>query len=90
MSISLLFIICAIYTVAICAYYASSVFFFSYRGNLDFNLTMELKNPWNESKPVKISRDGQVRHTGCHGDGKHNMVDLHVDVCTCRCTCSST
>ena len=22
---------------------------------------MDLKNPWNDNKPVKISRDGQVR-----------------------------
>ena len=31
-----------------------------YRGSLDFNLCQDLKNPWNDSKPVKISRDGQV------------------------------
>lgn len=24
-------------------------------------MCMELKNPWNDNKPVKISRDGQVK-----------------------------
>ena len=32
------------------------------RGTLEFSVCMDLKNPWNDSKPVKISRDGQV-HT---------------------------
>ena len=31
-----------------------------YRGTLAFNLCQDLKNPWNENKPVKIGRDGQV------------------------------
>ena len=30
------------------------------RGTLEFNKCQDLKNPWNDSKPVKISRDGQV------------------------------
>lgn len=30
------------------------------RGTLSFNLCQDLKNPWNENKPVKIGRDGQV------------------------------
>ena len=32
----------------------------SCRGTLEFNKCQDLKNPWNDSKPVKISRDGQV------------------------------
>ncbi len=32
-----------------------------FRGELDFSACMDLKNPWNENKPVKISRDGQVQ-----------------------------
>jgi hypothetical protein len=32
-----------------------------HKGSLSFNLCQELKNPWNENKPVKIGRDGQVR-----------------------------
>ena len=31
------------------------------RGELEFSHTLDLKNPWNDSKPVKISRDGQVK-----------------------------
>lgn len=34
-----------------------------HRGELDFSACMDLKNPWNENKPVKISRDGQVQGT---------------------------
>ena len=30
------------------------------RGELEFSHTLDLKNPWNDSKPVKISRDGQA------------------------------
>jgi hypothetical protein len=30
-----------------------------HKGSLDFNTCQDLKNPWNDSKPVKISRDGQ-------------------------------
>lgn len=28
---------------------------------MEFSVCMDLKNPWNDNKPVKISRDGQVR-----------------------------
>jgi len=35
------------------------VYYFS-RGELEFSHTLDLKNPWNDSKPVKISRDGQA------------------------------
>jgi hypothetical protein len=31
-----------------------------YRNDLSFNKTQHLFNPWNEGKPVKIGRDGQV------------------------------
>ena len=37
----------------------STVRHFLVRGELAFTHTMHLKNPWNEGKPVKISRDGQ-------------------------------
>ena len=30
------------------------------RGTLEFSACQDLKNPWNDNKPVKISRDGQV------------------------------
>ncbi|XP_011402974.1 PREDICTED: YTH domain-containing protein 1-like isoform X2 [Amphimedon queenslandica] len=30
-----------------------------HKGTLAFNLCQDLKNPWNENKPVKIGRDGQ-------------------------------
>ena len=30
------------------------------RRDLQFAETMHLKNPWNENKPVKVGRDGQV------------------------------
>ncbi|XP_065906118.1 YTH domain-containing protein 1-like isoform X3 [Dysidea avara] len=30
-----------------------------HRGELEFSHTLDLKNPWNDNKPVKISRDGQ-------------------------------
>ena len=30
------------------------------RGDLSFQKVQHLYNPWNESKPVKIGRDGQV------------------------------
>ena len=33
---------------------------FSTRGTLEFSACQDLKNPWNDNKPVKISRDGQV------------------------------
>lgn len=26
---------------------------------MEFSVCMDLKNPWNDNKPVKISRDGQ-------------------------------
>ena len=29
-------------------------------GELEFSHTLDLKNPWNDNKPVKISRDGQA------------------------------
>eukprot|EP00118_Oscarella_pearsei_P012640 m.94726 g.94726 ORF g.94726 m.94726 type:complete len:166 (+) comp36828_c0_seq1:82-579(+) len=32
-----------------------------YTGELSFGKVAHLKNPWNENKPVKIGRDGQVR-----------------------------
>ena len=32
----------------------------SLSGELEFSHTLDLKNPWNDNKPVKISRDGQV------------------------------
>ena len=32
---------------------------FPCRGEVAFLHTLHLKNPWNENKPVKISRDGQ-------------------------------
>ncbi|XP_064387067.1 YTH domain-containing protein 1-like [Halichondria panicea] len=35
-----------------------------HRGELDFSACMDLKNPWNENKPVKISRDGQEVEPG--------------------------
>ena len=31
-----------------------------FRKDLSFNKTQHLYNPWNEGKPVKIGRDGQV------------------------------
>ena len=31
-----------------------------YRKDLSFTRVMHLYNPWNEGKPVKIGRDGQV------------------------------
>eukprot|EP00731_Ephydatia_muelleri_P018945 Em0011g985a len=30
-----------------------------HKGALEFQLCQDLKNPWNDNKPVKISRDGQ-------------------------------
>lgn len=33
-----------------------------YRRDLPFTKTAHLSNPWNEHKPVKIGRDGQVSH----------------------------
>ena len=38
----------------------SSLLYDLYRGSLEFSVCMDLKNPWNDNKPVKISRDGQV------------------------------
>ena len=35
-----------------------------YRGEVAFLHTLHLKNPWNENKPVKISRDGQEVEPG--------------------------
>jgi hypothetical protein len=32
----------------------------NFRKELPFNRTQHLYNPWNEGKPVKIGRDGQV------------------------------
>jgi hypothetical protein len=40
-----------------------SYLFSSIRGAVEFSMCMDLKNPWNDNKPVKISRDGQVRNT---------------------------
>jgi len=34
------------------------------RGTLEFSACQDLKNPWNDNKPVKISRDGQVSKLG--------------------------
>ena len=34
--------------------------FIDNRGAVEFSVCMDLKNPWNDNKPVKISRDGQV------------------------------
>ena len=31
-----------------------------YRGNIQFQATHHLINPWNENKRVQISKDGQV------------------------------
>ena len=31
-----------------------------FSGAVEFSVCMDLKNPWNDNKPVKISRDGQV------------------------------
>ena len=42
------------------------------RGSLDFNGCQELKNPWNDNKPVKISRDGQVM------SGTHCMLGMFL------------
>jgi len=33
-----------------------------HRKDLSFTRVMHLYNPWNEGKPVKIGRDGQVTH----------------------------
>ena len=33
-----------------------------YRKELPFMKTTHLHNPWNENKPVKIGRDGQVNY----------------------------
>lgn len=35
------------------------------RGAVEFSVCMDLKNPWNDNKPVKISRDGQVKLLVC-------------------------
>jgi len=46
------------YVCNVCMYvYVVCMF---YRGELEFSHTLDLKNPWNDSKPVKISRDGQA------------------------------
>jgi len=34
--------------------------YFTSRKELSFPKTAHLYNPWNENKPVKIGRDGQV------------------------------
>lgn len=36
------------------------LFYFLFRRELPFIKTAHLSNPWNEHKPVKIGRDGQV------------------------------
>lgn len=38
----------------------SFFFYFLFRRELPFIKTAHLSNPWNEHKPVKIGRDGQV------------------------------
>ena len=42
-----------------------------------FGACQELKNPWNDNKPVKISRDGQVKRTHTH---KLNVVQIFTTV----------
>ena len=42
------------------------LFNFCSRGNLPFQSTHHLENPWNENKRVQISRDGQVNSTKTH------------------------
>jgi hypothetical protein len=37
--------------------------FYYFRKELQFTKTQHLYNPWNEGKPVKIGRDGQVGTT---------------------------
>jgi len=58
--------------------------FFS--GNLPFEKTVHIRNPWNENKPVKISRDGQVqrlftRVAGMHGSTYQPLLFLGI---TCK------
>ena len=38
----------------------STCYLLFFRGAVEFSVCMDLKNPWNDNKPVKISRDGQV------------------------------
>lgn len=40
--------------------YFSQFYVFFSRRELPFIKTAHLSNPWNEHKPVKIGRDGQV------------------------------
>ena len=70
---------------------------YHHRGELDFSACMDLKNPWNENKPVKISRDGQVQGTGYRvqlGYCKERKALLLIFAypcvrwhCTSTCTC---
>ena len=53
------------------------VLFVFLRGALEFQLCQDLKNPWNDNKPVKISRDGQVCVCMC--------VGMYVWVWGCVC-----
>ena len=49
------------------------------RGTLSFNMCADLKNPWNDNKPVKISRDGQVSWgCGSWGAWLHNLALIHA------------
>lgn len=48
--------------------YSHEIFSFNivfHRRSLPFNQTLHLINSWNENKPVKIGRDGQVRSKLC-------------------------
>ena len=44
-----------------------------------FGACQELKNPWNDNKPVKISRDGQVNTHSTHTH-KLNVVQIFTTV----------
>ena len=49
------------------------------RRELPFGEAMHLRNPWNDGKPVKIGRDGQVRdHLSFHHP-PHHIVSLIPD-----------
>lgn len=37
------------------------IYIHSYRRDLAFTKTTHLHNSWNDNKPVKIGRDGQVK-----------------------------
>ena len=45
---------------SLCSSTSMSIFCFDSRTDLNFTRTMQLRNPWNMNKPVKIARDGQV------------------------------